>query len=365
LTFSIAGLSAPFGLFICWLAVFFSLYGTVSWRLYGALHAKDRLGTVAVWIGGVLALAALLLVIGYVVLKGGPVVFAAFPHFLTADFSGGGANNPVTSVGAGAAIVGTVEQVGIATVLSVPLAMMTATYLVESSSYFSRTVRGVIDAMTGTPSIIAGLFIFLIWVVPHKTSPVAKNGFVAAVALSIMMVPVVTRAALEVIRIVPGTLREAALALGAPQWRVAMRIVMPAARAGLVTATILGVARTAGETAEVLFTAGGNAHYNWNPFHGPQDDLPLRIFQQVFQPSTNAIREGWGVAFVLLIVVLVLFTLARTAGSSGRGRMRGLVTGVLRWRGSSPRPPVTSDGSTVAAPPTGHLPTFEIDSRPQ
>ena len=156
----------------------------------------------------------------------------------------------------------------------------------------SRLVRNVVDAMTGTPSIIAGLFVFILWVIPHDVN--GKSGFVAACTLSIMMIPVTCRAALEVIRVVPGSLREAALAIGAPQWRVALRVVLPTARAGLITAAILGVARTAGETAEVLFTAGGGPHYNLNPFHGEQDDLPLRIYEQVFQPNRQGDLGGLG-----------------------------------------------------------------------
>ena len=215
--------------------------------------------------------------------------------------------------GMGAAIVGTIEQVAIATVLSVPIAYLTATYMVESHSALARIVRNVVDAMTGTPSIIAGLFVYILWVVPHGVN--GKSGFVAAVTLSIMMLPVTCRAALEVIRVVPGSLREAA-SLGVPQWRVVMRVVLPTAKAGLITAAILGIARTAGETAEVLFTAGGGPHYNVNPFHGNQDDLPLRIYEQVFQPSAKAISIGWGAAFVLMVVVLALFTTARLLGSS-------------------------------------------------
>jgi phosphate transport system permease protein len=244
------------------------------------------------------------------------VVFARF-HFLTADMSQAGGSNPVTAVGAGAAILGTLEQVGIATLLTVPLGILTATYLVESRSVLARVVRNVVDAMTGTPSIIAGIFLYVIWVLPHGVN--GKTGVTAALALSVLMLPLITRAALEVIRIVPGSLREAALALGAPQWRVVLRVVLPTARVGLITAAILGVARTAGETAEVLFTAGGNSHYNLNPVHGFQDDLPLRIFELIGQPSVNAIREAWGIAFVLVAVVLGLFVAARFVGSAGTG----------------------------------------------
>jgi phosphate transport system permease protein len=194
--------------------------------------------------------------------------------------------------------------------------------MVESKSVLAKIVRNVVDAMTGTPSIIAGLFIYILWVVPHGVN--GKSGLVAAVTLSIMMLPVTCRAALEVIRIVPGSLREAALALGAPQWRVVLRVVLPTAKAGLITAAILGIARTAGETAEVLFTAGGGPHYNVNPFHGEQDDLPLRIYEQVFQPSAKAISIGWGAAFVLMVVVLGLFITARLLGSSSsKGRRWG------------------------------------------
>jgi phosphate transport system permease protein len=317
LIFTVAGLSAPFGLFVCWFLLFVSLYGTVCHSRHGMLVMKDRLATVAVWSGALTALVALVAVIGFVVFKGAPVVFARFPHFLTADMSQAGGSNPVTAVGAGAAILGTLEQVGIATLLTVPLGILTATYLVESRSVLARVVRNVVDAMTGTPSIIAGIFLYVIWVLPHGVN--GKTGVTAALALSVLMLPLITRAALEVIRIVPGSLREAALALGAPQWRVVLRVVLPTARVGLITAAILGVARTAGETAEVLFTAGGNSHYNLNPVHGFQDDLPLRIFELIGQPSVNAIREAWGIAFVLVAVVLGLFVAARFVGSAGTG----------------------------------------------
>jgi phosphate transport system permease protein len=278
---------------------------------------KDRLATVAIWTGALIALVALAAVILYVLVKGAPIVFSHFPRFLVLDTSGGKTGN---EYGVGQSIVGTVEQVLIATLISVPIAFLTATYLVESHSILARIVRNIVDAMTGTPSIIAGLFMYLIWVQPHGVN--GKNGFIAALTLSIMMIPVTCRAALEVIRIVPGSLREAAHALGSPEWRVSMRVVLPAARVGLITAAVLGIARTAGETAEVLFTAGGSAHYNWNPFSGWQDDLPLRVYEQVFQPSKEAISVGWGAAFVLVALVLFLFTLARVLGSSRSGRRR-------------------------------------------
>jgi len=320
LVFELTNISlAGFGFLFCWAVAGYTIYGLLVWRRDGILIIKDRLATVSIWTGAIIALAALAAVIFYVVVKGFPVVIAHFPRFLVYDTSGGKSGN---EFGVGQAIVGTVEQVLIATVISVPIAFLTATYLVQSRSVLARLVRNVVDAMTGTPSIIAGLFMFIIWVRPHGVN--GKSGFIAALTLSIMMLPVTCRAALEVIRIVPGGLREAAHALGAPERRVVLRVVLPTARVGLITAALLGIARTAGETAEVLFTAGGNAHYNWDPFHGWQDDLPLRIFEQVFQPSREAISIGWGAAFVLMALVLILFTLARVLGSSRSGVRRRL-----------------------------------------
>jgi phosphate transport system permease protein len=332
LVFSLAGVKFGFGTVFCWAVLSYALYGVLVWRRDGVLIMKERLATVSIWTGAVIALAALLAVVIFVVVKGLPVVLASFPQFLVNDMTGGKSGD---AYGVGAAIVGTLEEVGIAALISIPIAFLTATYMVESHSALSRLVRNVVDAMTGTPSIIAGLFVFILWVIPHHTN--GKSGFVAACTLSIMMIPVTCRAALEVIRVVPGSLREAALAIGAPQWRVALRVVLPTARAGLITAAILGVARTAGETAEVLFTAGGGPHYNLNPFHGEQDDLPLRIYEQVFQPNAKAISVGWGAAFVLMFLVLSLFILARMLGrSGGSGRSFSLLRPVSLWRRNKP-----------------------------
>ena len=312
LVFTLAGVSmGNFGFFFCWAALSYAIYGILVWRRHGVLLTKDRLATVAIWTGGIIALIALASVVWTVIVKGGPIVFAHFPRFLVIDTSGGKTGD---EYGVGQSIVGTVEQVLIASLLSVPIAFLTATYLVQSKSFLARIVRNVVDSMTGTPSIIAGLFMFIIWVRPHGVD--GKNGFVAALALSIMMIPVSCRAAYEVIRIVPGSLREAAHALGAPERRVILRVVLPTARVGLITVALLGIARTAGETAEVLFTAGGNDRFNWNPLHGWQDDLPLRIYEQVFQPSAQAITVGWGAAFVLMALVLILFTGARILGAT-------------------------------------------------
>ena len=311
------GFSSIFGLGLSWYFTFVTVYAVLCWRLHGVLAMKDRLATIAMWSGSLMALVPLVAVIFYVVEQGAPVVFASFPHFLYADMSKVGGTNPVTAVGAGPAIVGTIEQVGLAAIMTVPLGVLTATYLVDSPGAFARVVGAVVDAMTGAPAIIAAVFVYLVWVAPrHHTG---KSGFAAALALSVMMLPVVTRAAQEVIAVVPGALREAALALGAPRWRVILRVVLPTARAGLSTAVILGVARIAGETAPVLFAAGGSVYYNWNPFSGQQDNLPFRVYELILQGSGNITREAWGVSFVLVLVVIFLFVMARIAGRSRTG----------------------------------------------
>ncbi len=315
--FSLAGVTGPLGEGFCALVAFLAIYAVICWQLYGVLAMKDRLATVAIWSGALAAFIPLLAVIFYVLGKGISVVAAHFPHFFIADMSGLTANSPVTAVGAGAAIVGTLEQVGIATVITVPLGVLTATYLVTNRNTFSKLVSMVVDAMTGSPAIIAGIFIYIIWVVPQKEN--GQTGFAAALSLSVMMLPIVTRASEEVIAIVPGSLKEAALALGSPQWRSVLRVVLPTARVGLVTAMILGIARVAGETAPVLFTAGGNPHYNWNPFSGKQDDLPLLMKELIFQSGRNITRDAWGVALVLVLVVVTLFLLARLIGAKKPG----------------------------------------------
>jgi phosphate transport system permease protein len=318
IVFTVTGVSGGFGLALVSTCVFFVIYGIVCWRAHGILLMKDRMATVAVWIGALCAMIPLAGVIGYVILKGARVALTNFPHFFVVDMSQLTANAPTTAVGAGAAIVGTIEQVGIAAALSVPLGILTATYLADSRSWFSQVVSQVVDAMAGAPAIIAGLFIYLFWVAPRHHQ--GKSGLAAGMALAVMMLPVVTRAAQEVVAIVPGSLREAGLALGAPQWRVLVRVVLPTARAGLMTAVILGIARIAGETAPVLFNAGGNDAYNWNPFSGQQDNLPFRIYQLILQPSLNVTKDAWGVSFVLVLLVLIQFMTARIVGGMRPGR---------------------------------------------
>jgi phosphate transport system permease protein len=231
-----------------------------------------------------------------------------------------GPADPVWKGGVGHAIIGTVEQVGLATIYTVPISLLTATYLSESSSRFSGILRSIVDVMMGIPSIIAGLFVYLFWVQPRHTA--GFSGFAASIALAILMLPIMIRTAEEVIRVVPGAFREAALALGSPRWRVSLMIVIPTVRSGLLTAVILGIALAVGETAPALFTAGNSHFFNVNAFAGRQSNLPLHILEFIRSPNDNLVRVAWGGAFILVALVLVLFVVARLIGSSQPGKRR-------------------------------------------
>ena len=164
--------------------------------------------------------------------EGAPVVFAHFPHFFLSDLQRYAPTEPVTEAGVGPAIIGTIEQVGLAGALAVPIAVLCALFLVESSGIAARLVRAAVDGMSSLPTIIAGLFVFLFWIVPRHTG--GWSGFAGSMALAILMIPVVTLGAEEALRVVPNSLREASYALGAPAWRTTLRVVLPTALSGLV-----------------------------------------------------------------------------------------------------------------------------------
>lgn len=293
------------------------IYAVVVWRQHGVVEMKDRLARVYVWGGAAVALLPLVSIIFFIVAKGAPVAFDHFPAFFVHDMANAGPEDPTWKGGMGHAIIGSFEQVGLATLYTVPISILTATFLVDSDTRFSRFVRIVVDAMMGTPSIIAGLFVYLFWVQPRHTS--GYSGFAASMALAVLMLPIMIRTAEEVIRVVPNLLREAALGLGSPRWRMIVRVVLPTARTGLITAVILGVALAVGETAPVLFTAHGTPRYNLNPFSGPQQNLPLQVFQLITSPYPNFVKDGFGGAFILVSLVLLLFVMARLLGSSNPG----------------------------------------------
>jgi len=201
------------------------------------------------------------------------------------------------------------QQVLIATGISVPLGLLVAVYLTEyGRGPLAAAVRTLVDVMVGIPSIVAGLFIYAFWVLGLKQG---FSGFAAGLALSILMLPVVVRTSEEMIKLVPSSLREAAYALGLPRWKTILRVVLPTASAGITTGVTLAIARVTGETAPLLLTAFGFDAIKTDPFHGPQSALPLFVFQQASSSFDVAVRRAWAGALTLIVVVLVLTALAR------------------------------------------------------
>jgi phosphate transport system permease protein len=302
---------------------FLALFALVTADRVNGLVARDRLATVAVTSGAVVLLAPLLWLVGYVILKGLP---ALRPTFFTEDQRGITPTMPATAGGGSHAIIGSLLQVGLALVMTVPLALATAVFLNETRSRFRRPVRIFVDAMSGLPSIVAGLFIYAVLILPFGSSGTlfGFNGFMASLALAMIMLPTVTRTIEVVLRLVPDGLREASLAMGASRARTVWSVVLPTARSGLTTAVILGIARAVGETAPLLFTSFGYKLFNSNPFSGAQESLPLFVYRNIQQPDASAIERGFTGALVLMIIVLVLFAIARFVGRdrSRRGTRR-------------------------------------------
>ncbi|MFN8052154.1 MAG: phosphate ABC transporter permease PstA [Acidimicrobiales bacterium] len=299
-------------------------FSVAQWLLVrdraGSVVATDRLVTSLVWSSGLFAMSILGWMILYVAAKGIPGLSVGF---FTDDMGDVGPLNP--GGGAFHAVVGTLQQTGLATAVSVPVGILTAIYLNEMRGRLASVVRFVVDAMSGIPSVVAGLLVYTVWVSPDLPI-IGKQGFsgvAASMALTVVMLPFVTRSAEEMLRIVPGSLREASLALGAPEWRTILKVVLPTARSGLVTAAILGVARVVGETAPVLLTAFGSASTNYSPFHAPQSDLPLFVWSLLKQPNAVQIQRAWTGALVLVALVLVLFTIARAISNRGARLTRG------------------------------------------
>lgn len=310
--FALTPLSGAVGWALCSYGGFLVAASLDTYRADGPVAAKDRVATVLVFTAGMCTVIPLVLIVGYVLSKGLPGITEAF---FTETLEQAGPADPATIGGAKHAIIGTVQQVGLATVLSTPLALLTAIHLNESRGPLAGITRVLVDAMSGIPSIVAGLFIFTMFVLKLDQG---FSGLAAAMALSVLMLPTIARTADEVINLVPDSLREASLALGAPQWKTVSRIVLPAARSGLVTATVLGVSRIAGETAPLLMTAFGSDGVNTNPFDGPQSSLPLFAFQRVRAALPTQIARGWAGALALIVLVLTLFTLARVIATRGR-----------------------------------------------
>ncbi|WP_249999668.1 phosphate ABC transporter permease PstA [Actinoplanes sp. M2I2] len=295
------------------LGVVFYLAGLqiVAGRIEGNRAARDRMVKALIYAACVLAILPLASVVWTLVSKG---VGRLDGDFFGSSMNNIGARDP--EGGAYHAIIGTLEQVGIATLMAVPLGVLGAIYLVEyGRGKFATTVRFFVDVMTGIPSIVAGLFILSFWVL--IVSPWFNNGtprfsgFAASLALTVLMLPTIVRSTEEMLRLVPGPLREGAYALGVPQWKTIVKVVIPTALPGIVTGVMLAVARAAGETAPVLLVAGGAASINFDPFAGGQQSLSLFVYQQAGDASRYAPARAWTAALTLVAIVLVLTVAAK------------------------------------------------------
>ncbi|MEJ1230994.1 MAG: phosphate ABC transporter permease PstA [Galbitalea sp.] len=290
----------------------------------------DRLATVVFHSVAFVLLLALGCVIVFTAISG----WAAVSHlnFWTQDLSLAGPLDPLTVGGMLHAAIGTLIMITIALIISIPLGILCAVFLAEFPGTFSRIVRTVVEAMTALPSIICGLFIFATYILLFG---LPTSGFAASLAITIMILPIIIRSADVVLRLVPGNLKEASLGLGAGQWRTMWNVVLPTSKSGLTTAIILGTARGIGETSPVLLTAGYTTHYNFNPFSGGMVSLPLATFELVRSPSHTQVDRAFGAALVLMVLVFVLFLLARIIGGRGAGVLSA--GGQRRAQGASQR----------------------------
>jgi phosphate transport system permease protein len=226
-------------------------------------------------------------------------------------------STPLGYGGVGHAILGTVLIVSISALIAVPLGVMTALYITEVRGRAVPYVRFFVQAMSGVPSVVAGLFILTVLIL---TGVLNNSAFAAGLAYSILMLPTVARTAEEVLKLVPEDLRTGALALGSTRARVALRVVVPAAKTGIITAGILGIARVVGETAPLLLTALKNDKTVLNPFSDPISALPTYIFTNVAQPYPDAVIRAWGAALTLMVIVAILFTATRLLSTKRPGK---------------------------------------------
>lgn len=287
------------------------LFILVNWVLAllveGGRQAKNRLVTSLVTGAFVLALIPLIWLTATVLTNG-------FPTLTNGTFLSQSMRN-VVGEGGGAlhAIVGTLIITGFAALMSIPVGLMTAIYLVEyGRGKIARAITFFVDVMTGIPSIVAGLATYALFALLFGEG--VRSGFAGSVALSILMIPVVVRSSEEIIRLVPNELREASYALGVPKWRTIVKVVLPTSIAGITTGIMLSISRVIGETAPLLIVAGFTASMNYNPFSERMMSLPVFVYTQYVSPGTDAqayIDRAWAGALTLILIVALLNAVAR------------------------------------------------------
>ena len=278
----------------------------VSRRVEGSRRASDRTVTAVVSAMFLAAMVPLVSLVWTVVSRGAERFDVPFFTLTMRNIVGEGG-------GARHAIVGTLQITGLAAAISIPIGLLTAIYLVEyARGRLGKAITFLVDVMTGIPSIVAGLFAYALFVLFF--GPGVRFGIGGAVALSVLMIPVVVRSAEEMLKLVPNELREAAYALGVPKYRTILKVVLPVAAAGIATGITLAVARVIGETAPLLLIVGTTASLNTDPFNGRQATLPVYTFYSFFQPGAKpefSIDRAWTAALVLMLIVLALNLVAR------------------------------------------------------
>ena len=302
----LTGLNGKLGFFF---SLFFSLlvlnFGFHYFKR-GTAAAKDALLQVLAVMAIVITLIPIVSIVSTVFIKGYKGLHWGI---LTNDMALASVNDPIATGGLLHALVGTVIMVGGALIISFPIGVLTALYLTEIRGPLTRPIKFLVQAMSGVPSIVAGLFIL-----SSLVYPVTKelSGLMGSLALTILMIPTIARTAEEMLRLIPNELREAGVALGGTQWRTVAGVVIPAAKSGLVTAIILGVARIVGETAPILLVSGGGDSLNLNPTEGAMGSLPFYIWKAFLTSGTpESLARAWAGMLVLLSFIFILFGLAR------------------------------------------------------
>lgn len=299
---------------VAWVVVATALFVVVLpvWAraVEGGRAAKDRLVTTLVWGAFAVALVPLVSLVWEVLSNGLGVIDTEFLTYSMRNIVGDGG-------GIYHAMIGTLLVTGAAALISVPVGLLTAVYLVEygGTSRLARTITFLVDVMTGIPSIVAGLFAYALFVLFFGEG--IRFGFGGAIALSLLMIPIVVRSGEEMLRLVPHDLREASYALGVPKWRTIMKVVIPTALGGIITGVTLAVARVAGETAPLLIIAGSTDSLNLNLFGERMMTLPVYIYYSYTQPGVPAEfgqERAWGAALVLIVIVMTLNLVARAIG---------------------------------------------------
>ncbi|NYI06280.1 phosphate ABC transporter permease PstA [Allostreptomyces psammosilenae] len=296
--------------------LFLGIYAVLVMQEEDGPAVRDRVMAAVIQAIAAVLLICLGMVIVFTVARG----WEALSHlnFFTQDMGPAGPLDPLSVGGIQHAIVGTLIQISIALAITIPLGITCAVFLGEVGGRFARFVRTIAEAMTALPSIVAGLFVYALFI---TTLGLERSGLAASMAITVMMLPIVIRAADVVLRLVPGNLREASLALGASQWRTVWHVVLPTARSGLTTSVILGTARGVGETSPVLLTAGSSLVLNLDPARNPMISLPLAAYEFTRSPEPTMIARGFGTAATLMVLVLVLFVFARILGGRGAGQL--------------------------------------------